>query len=481
MSKPVKVLFVVDRFAAQEMISVPVLSAVIKQAGHAVDLIEIGGDMRAAISRIRDVAPEVIAYSICSSEADRYLEINRRLKKELRFHAVFGGPHPTFFPSFIEKEGVDSICRGEGDLVFPRFLDALGTASIYDVPNFSFRVDGSIRHNPLADLVDDLDALPFPDRDLIYAKSAFQARSPVKAFYSGRGCPYNCSYCFNHIYHELYRGKGRIIGTKSVLRLLAEIKDVASRYPLTFVKFNDDVFGVKPEWLREFAELYPREIGLPFTCLARPNMVTAEFARLVKKAGCFSVSTAIESGDEEIRRTLLNRRISDEQIIQACAHLKEQGIKIYALNIIGLPGESEEQMLKTLALNRTVGADYADATIFQPYPGTQITEYCLKNGYLDRDNMTYDNLFSTTVLNFPPAMKLRIQTLRSMFTMIVDHPWLLRWYPALSRLTFLHPLLNLVYRVYYGHYNHQRVLAGKIPLRVRLSGAFTVLFSKNRA
>lgn len=156
----------------------------------------------------------------------------------------------------------------------------------------------------------------------------------------------------------MYKGKGKIIRAKSVDYLIREIQQVARDYPLTFIRFLDDVFGPNPEWLAEFAERFPREIGVPFSCYVRPNMVTADYCQLLKRAGCYSVLTAIECGDEDMRTTLLNRKMTDEQILTACAHLREAGIKIYSLNMVGLPGETREHMLKTISLNRQAKVDF---------------------------------------------------------------------------------------------------------------------------
>lgn len=480
--KPVKVLFVIDHFTAQELCSIPILSAAVKQAGHKVALVEFCRNESKALDVIAAYAPDVVAYSICSNEAERMLTINSHLKKHFSFQAVFGGPHPTFFPVFIQEHGVDAICRGEGDIVFPQLLSALGTETMFQVPNFIFRMpDHTIRENPLTDLIPDLDALPFPDRDIIYQQNKFQALSPVKAFYSGRGCPFNCTYCFNHAYHSLYRGKGRVIRVKSIKRLIEEIRYVMRNYPLTFVKFNDDVFGSDIHWLEEFAAVYPQEIGLPFTCLVRPNMVTAQYARLLKQAGCFSTVTAIEAGNEEIRKTILKRNISDQQIIAACMYLREQKINIYSANMLGLPGETEADMIRTIKLNQQARVSYADASIFQPYPGTEITAYCEEHGLLASGKTSLSSLLATSSLNISQELKTKIDVLRSMFAMIVDYPWLLRIYPLLVKLRFLHPFLNFAYRLYYGIFNHRRILASKIPWHVRLRAATIILFSKSRA
>ncbi|MEW6042453.1 MAG: cobalamin-dependent protein, partial [Elusimicrobiota bacterium] len=225
-----KILFLIDTLGFLEISSIPILSALAKKKGHEVQFAEFGRNPKRALRKIESFCPDIVAYSICSNEARNYLEINRFLKKRFNFYSLFGGAHPTFFPRFIKEEGVDAICRGEADRVFVQFLEFFGRDKMFEVNNFSFKMpDGTYIENPLDDLVENLSELPFPDRGILYENSRYHAKNPIKYFFAGRGCPYNCSYCFNHSYNALYHGKGRILRTKSVTYLLNEIKDTARK------------------------------------------------------------------------------------------------------------------------------------------------------------------------------------------------------------------------------------------------------------
>lgn len=475
-----KVASVVNQLGWLEIQSVPLMAAIARQRGHRVGLFEYRRSPRRAARALAEFAPDIVAYSVCSNEAEDYLAINRALKEALSFFAVFGGPHPTHHPSYVREEGVDAICRGEGDLVFPHLLDHFGSDAMYDAPNFTFKIKGGFRENPLADLLPDLDDLPFPARDLVYAKSPFMARNPIRAFCAGRGCPYNCTYCFNHAYRELYKGKGRMLRTKSVSYLLAEIQDVARGYPLAFVRFYDDVFGVDHSWLAEFAERFPREVGVPFSSYVRPNLVSEEYVRLLKQAGCYSVYTAIECGNERLRTEVLNRRITNEQIINACRLLKAGGVRMFSFNMLGVPGETEEDILDTVRLNRRVGIDFADATIFQPYPGTKAFEYCREHGYLEDDAPRFESFYVNSILKLDPAFKQRIFILHRLFTILVDHPKVEALLGLIPNWRGLNRLITFLCRIYYAYFLHRRIYASKIPMAVRLRGALTLLFSRNR-
>jgi anaerobic magnesium-protoporphyrin IX monomethyl ester cyclase len=476
-----RVAFITDQLGFQEIASIPVLAAAARAAGHECALFEFGRNPQRSLQQVVDFAPDLLAYSVTSFDVDRHLEIHRTIKQHVRVPGVFGGPHPTFFPELIENEDVDIICRGEADLSFPQLLERLDSDARYDTSNFSFRLPGGkVKHNDLAPLQVALDDLPFPDRDLLYTHSVFMARNPIKVFMAGRGCPFDCSYCFNHVFNDMYRGKGPVLRSKSVDYLLREIQEVRAKYPLTFVKFHDDIFGPRKEWLSEFAERYPREIGIPFLCYARPNMVSEEYCALLRQAGCYSVSMAIECGNEELRRQVLNRRIKDEQIITACERLHAEGIRVYTLNMVGLPGETEADILRTIELNREVRSDYADASILQPYPGTRITTLCQESGYLPVNTPHFESQYSDTLLTFTPEFKQRVFVLHKLFAVMVDHPWLTRLLPLLYRLPGRRTLLNLAYRYYYGRNVHRRIFAGQIPLGLRMRGAWSLLCSRSR-
>lgn len=483
--KKVRLLFVVDDIGNFENFSVPLLSAIAKRDGHEVELVKYGPNPKKAVEKMQSFAPDIVAYSLCSNEAERYLEINAELSKEHDFFSLFGGPHTTFFPSFIGKEGVDGICRGEADLVFPLFLKRFGKESMYNVDNFSFkRADGGVKENLIRKLVPDLDALPFPDREIVYSQSRFLAENPIKTFLAGRGCPFDCSYCFNHAYNAMYRGKGKVLREKSVSYLIKEILDVKKKYPLTFIKFHDDIFGANQQWLEEFAKRFPKEVGVPFMCYARPNMLSPDYCRLLKEAGCYSVCLAIECGNERIRNEILNRNLTDEQILSGSQNLKREGIRIYALNMVGLPSETIDDVFSTIDLNRRIGADFYDVSVFQPYPGTRLTKYCIDNGFLDPANERFESQFSESLLNFDEEFKERVYVLHKMFAILIDHPWMKRILPALYlavRLPLMKALLNYVFRIYYGYNVHKRIFASSIPLLVRVRGAMILLLSKHRS
>jgi radical SAM superfamily enzyme YgiQ (UPF0313 family) len=196
------------------------LSSVLKGKGHEVQLLlseELGENE--IIRKVKIYKPHILAYSIMTGEHSYHIELNKMVRTHYNDAlSVFGGPHPTYSPGMIHKEYVDAICRGEGEIYFPQLIEKYSKNEDYfNTPNFWFKKkDGSIITNELGDLVEDLDKLPNPDRKLMYdADTQLRARGS-KLFMSNRGCPYKCTYCFNHAYNKMTKGHGDMMRYRSV-------------------------------------------------------------------------------------------------------------------------------------------------------------------------------------------------------------------------------------------------------------------------
>lgn len=430
-----KVLFIVRDIMVFERFGVMSLAAVLRQHGHTVDFCySLREDPDQFIAAFQ---PAVVAYSLTTSFHTYYLELNRQLKERHQFFAIFGGPHATFFPDIINHEGVDAVCRGEGEGALLDLVAALaagrGPAGIL---NLTVKTDGQVHTAALRPLIANLDDLPFPDREIVYRKSPSLARQKVKSFMSGRGCPYQCSYCFNREYNRLYRGLGKITRQRSPENVIAEIRAVRERYPLAMVRFMDDTFLIAPrEWLREFSQLYRRDIALPFFCMGRFELVSEENAALLREAGCVSMYCAIEAGNERIRNRIATRNQSREQILAGSRLLHRAGIAICAENIIGFPTENVAEMLETVELNIAAGIDCAIASVLTPFPGTLIATIAQEHKCFSPDYTNLpDSFYEGTPLNYSPREKKQIARLRGLFNIMVA-------FPALFRLRGL--LLNL--------------------------------------
>jgi len=426
-------------FVAQELSYEPqgimVMSAVLKQAGH--DVVLTVADREDPVAFARSFSPDILGYSVMTGSQRAYFDLNRRIRAVLDplraalgqapVLAVFGGPHPTFFPEMISEPGVDGVCIGEGEAALLDLANALGDGGFRsDIPNWWFNSDGEIVKNPVRPLIHDLGALPFPDRALVYDKHPSLATSKIKYFISSRGCPYNCTYCFNHAYYQIYTGERR--GQQlPVDNVIAQVNTVRERWPLEQVVFLDDLFIVHNHWLEELAEKWPQQVGLPFFCNVRANMLVKDPRKveLLRRAGCHTVSMGIEAANDRIRVELLKRRMTRDDIIQAGRMVRAAGMQITATNILGLPTSTLEDELETMRLNTQAEISYAYSFLFQPYPGTELGRFTLEQGLMAG---TFDDIgevaWDHSILAFADeAEKSQIEHLQRLFAIGVEWPW----------------------------------------------------------
>ncbi|MFQ5591294.1 MAG: radical SAM protein [Phycisphaerae bacterium] len=375
-----KIIYVIRDMSFVEPLGIMFLSAIARRDGHESILGVINEeDVLAKVQRQR---PDMVCMSVMSVDAGVFAQLARDIKdRDADTCIVVGGPHATFEPGSARTWSVDAIVRGEGDAAFRDLIRAVDAGEPFDgIEN----VATVKKINPLRRLIEPLDDLPYPDRELVYFPGGHLAGLNVKSFMSSRGCAYRCTYCFNSKQNELYRGKGRPVRRFSVNRMIDEIDRVRTDYGMSFVRFGDDVFAYTvDDWLEEFAEEYARRIRLPFYCLVRPDLLKRPLVATLRRAGCHSVCLSIEAGNKEVRRLVLQRRMDDEVILEAFRNLHGVGIKVYANAMVGLPGTTIEHELQTVALMARCRPVYPSFTVFTPFRGTTLGEQCARHNLID--------------------------------------------------------------------------------------------------
>lgn len=357
-----KIMFVTVREENVDPLSIELLSALARRDGHETFLNVLEhANLEEELRRIR---PQMVAYSAKTGESNALLRANEWVKSEFgdTIISVMGGPHATFnharmrvrgedyhpaIPSGngkaldVEETNMDFLAVGEADDSWPALLRALEKGESPDsIPGILTRTnrpsDGGA---PVANRTNFLDDLPFYDRELVYSKTQLRYFG-MRTFMASRGCPYPCTYCFNAKYNELYRGKGKTINRYSVDRLLEELLNLKESYPTQFIKFWDDIFVFRTDdWLLEFADKYPKVIGLPFHCLTRADLVRKDpsIIDVMRRAGLHSLTMSIESGNSFIRRHIFKRGMEEEDVRFAFAHCHKLGVKTFSNNILAVP------------------------------------------------------------------------------------------------------------------------------------------------
>ena len=340
-----KVAFIEPAIANVKPLGIAYLAQSLINDGHEVKYFE--SPRANFLKRLKDFNPDTLAFSVTSGKHALCRNLNSALRNHIDAISLFGGPHCTFYPEFIESsELIDGICRGEGEYATVELLKKIERGEDYSrTANWWLRTGGEIHKNGVRKKIENLDTLPFPNQEIIYDENPDLRDTPIKRILGSRGCPFECSYCFNKKYNALYQEKGEIYRQRSPLNVVQEICETREKYPLTFVKFIDDTFGLRMDH-EKFARAYKKEVGIPFSCILRPNLINAEKIKLLKNAGCVAVTFAVESANESIRNIILNRNLSSAVLSNAISILNSEGVRIHTQNIIANPGETFEMAME---------------------------------------------------------------------------------------------------------------------------------------
>lgn len=367
------------------------LSSVLKNRGHATHLYSAyevrPGEIRTVL---RNKAIDAVAVTSTSAEFALAKAVAREILSYGPLPLFFGGIHATLAPEEVMAiDGVTGLCRGEGEEGFAQVVDSLEKGKIeIKAPGFWMRDGEEWIKNPAGPPVP-LTELPFPDRELFDYSTLLKHHSEIigAEFLGSRGCPFSCTYCSLPVLQDLYAPLS-FCRRRPVNDLIDEILHVCSNYTVKMVGLHDDVFTLDSQWLASFCDEYRIRIRKPFWCNTRTGCISQEDVRILRAAGCVRVHMAVESGSPFIRDKVLNRRISDEEIVETFGFLKGAGIRTLAFNMIGLPFETEETIQQTIALNRKIRPDRIHLTMFRPFPGTALHTLCKEQGWI-KSNKDY--------------------------------------------------------------------------------------------
>jgi len=412
-----------------------ILARELADAGHDVRVLHLhegldrSGGQGAVISDLAVAQVGLVGLSFTSPHAAPARRLALAIKEELPdVHLMCGGIHATLDPEGVVRwPGVDAVGLGEVDGgVLVRYVGRLDAGEVpTDQPGFWVRV-GDVEHrNPMAPLPD-LTHQALPRYEGLDVEALVRAKRGFGEVLSGRGCPYRCRFCQNHALVERYReslgtapGAWPYVRQRGVENLLQELVLLRSLAPsLKAIMFADDRLAGDRAWLRDFADRYPAEIGLPFILNATPEQVDDEVAGLLYRAGCNMVKLGVECAPGRLRREVLGRPFGAERIESAFASLQAVGINTMAYLMVGIPGETEEDLLQTFRFCAGLRPDAVRVSMFCPYPGTRIYRDLAEHGVVT-PAVAGGDFLSSSVLTWPPAMAVLLdQALRV-------HPWLL--------------------------------------------------------
>ncbi|MEN6338366.1 MAG: radical SAM protein [Phycisphaerales bacterium] len=355
---------------------------------------------------VEQIRPQVVGISIWTTYAASAFHVAGICKAVAPdCLIVAGGPHATVKSEEVLRicPAIDCVVRGEGESAMVEL--AAGTDSpIQAIEGLSYRCGDRIVHNPARARLANLDEIPIPDRTLLMNRRTYSSED-MGLIMTSRGCPYACTFCATDSNHIRYRSISHVIG---------EIKQVKAAWGTTQFSLKDDSFSVDRKRVAQFCDALKREgLNIRWECNTRVNLLTEELLIQMKKAGCNSIKVGIESGSEQVLERM-NKRITLDQARKAAALLRKAGIHWTAYFLIGTPGETLEDIYRTLGFMYEIRPDFAAIGVYEPFPGTAMFEESVRRGLVKPD-MTLDDFFT-----IPPAQYYRADVRRQVDTVDLE-------------------------------------------------------------
>lgn len=394
----------------QQPLGIAYVSSYLKQAGQAVQLIDaaaMGLSVDRLIAEVKSFHPDIIGISAVTPSYLRTKEIARRIKVEIGVPMMVGGPHVTSLPLETMKEtSFDYGVMGEGEITSLELLKGLeNRRSPSEINGIVYRDKDTneVKITPRREYIKELDKLPFPDRDSLPPLSAYHPsessyrRLPLGTLISSRGCPHHCIFCDRAVFGNLYRARGAV-------NVVDEIEILIERHKAREVRFWDDTFNLLPPRVVQICkEIRDRKIDIEWSCVARVSNMTNELLGSMRKAGCWQVDYGVESGNSEILKSI-HKGINMDLVRRAVRLSRENGLRVRAFFMLGLPGETEETMQQTIDFARSLDLDVAVFHITTPLPGTELFKIANERGELSQD-VTWDKYLMFSSEEIPYVTK----------------------------------------------------------------------------
>jgi radical SAM superfamily enzyme YgiQ (UPF0313 family) len=366
------------------------ISSLLKERGHETRLVvPTPKTVDVVEQHIREFDPGLVGFTSVYSVYGFLSGVAGRVKRaHPDLFLLAGGPHASLRPDECLAGAFDAVCVGEGEFPTLELVEQLEAGrQPSGIPNLYIKRGADLEKNPPRAFNEDIDSLPFPDREMWLPWLANPLSRP--SVLAGRGCPFQCTYCCNHALQRL--AGGRYVRARSARNVADEILSI--KRVLTLLEeiyLEVETMGADQEWALELCDTLEevnRQFEVPIAYGSNLRVTPRSdyddlFAAFARSNFRF-INIGLESGSERVRREVLKRNYSNEDIVRTVRTARKHGLQVGMYNLIGLPGEMKADFRDTVKVTRECRPDWYLLSVFFPYPGTVLHDRCEEMGLLD--------------------------------------------------------------------------------------------------
>lgn len=383
------------RSEGQMQFGISYISSFLKKHGHKTKLVVLSRMFKkqkeGILNRcIKGFDPQLICFTTVSTEYQFVSSIAKYIKNHHRnIYLLIGGPHVSLNPENILSDDFDALCVGEGENAVLELVTQLeSNITPSGILNLWIKKGSHIERNPQRPFLQDLDGLPFPDREM-WKEWTNEHPGSLAPILLGRGCPFQCTYCSNHALKKL--ASGAYVRFRSPDNIIEEIKEILADYPTKRDFYLEvETMGVNKKCdfelcskLEQLNATLDKPLNFGVNLRIASNADYEDLFIRFKRCNFKFVNIGLESGSERVRREILRRNYTNNDLINAVSLAKKHGLKVNFYNMIGIPGETLIDFEETIKINRICQPDTQMLSIFYPYPGTDLYYLCKEQGLLN--------------------------------------------------------------------------------------------------
>lgn len=357
------------------------LAAIAEKKGHEVNIIDGEAEslsIEQIVNQTKEFSPDLIGITGTTPFYHISVDLARELKKQIpEVPIAIGGPHATVLKEEVFENCFDFAFIGEAEKSWDTFLDIYEKGqNISQVGGILYRDNKEVKFTGPAEPIGDINDIPIPSRHLLklenYNLGTLQGTKRFTSIMTVRGCPFKCIFCSTKVF-------GKDTRRRSPEKVIQEIKECKENYKIEHFMFLDDTLTLNRQHILDICDLLIKEnLGITWEGSTRANLVDEELIKKMAKSGLIRLSFGLESVDENIRR-IMKKNVPLESYIMANRLTNKYGIETLNSCMIGLPGETEETIKKTLRfLRESKEIKQANISIAVPYPGTELYEMAKK-------------------------------------------------------------------------------------------------------